>query len=64
MMDQRKQGNVEYFKYFSIMIANDARYMRKIKSRTTMTKACNKEKNLFTSILDLYVGKKLAKCYV
>jgi hypothetical protein len=38
--------------------------MRQIKSRTAMTKACNKEKNLFTSRLDLYVGKKLAKCYV
>jgi hypothetical protein len=62
MMDQRQQENVEYFNYFSIMITNDARYTRQIKSRAAMTKACNKEMNLFTSRFDLNVGKMLAKC--
>jgi hypothetical protein len=45
------------------MITNDAGYTRKIKSRTAMTKACNKEENLFTRF-DLNVGKMLAKCHV
>jgi hypothetical protein len=47
------------------MITNDARRTREIKSRTVMVKAAfNKMKALFTSKLDWYSRKKLAKCYI
>jgi hypothetical protein len=47
------------------MITNDARCTREIKSRIVMEKAAfNKEKNLFTSRLDLNLRKKPVKCYI
>jgi hypothetical protein len=52
--------NIEYFNYFSIMVTKDARCTRQIKSRTAMTKACNKEKNLFSVRFDLNLGKMFA----
>jgi len=47
---------------FQLFSYNDARCTCQIKSRTVMAKACNKDENLFTSRLDLNVGKMLAKC--
>jgi hypothetical protein len=47
------------------MITNDARCTRQLKSRIAMAKpAFNKEKDLFTRILDLNLRKKLVKCYI
>jgi hypothetical protein len=47
------------------MITNDARCTREIKSRIAMSKAAfNKKKTLFTSKLDLNLGKKLVKSYI
>jgi hypothetical protein len=50
IIDQNQLENVEYFSYLGIMITNDARCTREIKSRIVMAKAAfNKKKNLFTS---------------
>jgi hypothetical protein len=47
------------------MVTNDARGTYEIESRIFIAKAAvNKEKTLFTSKLDLNLGKKLAKCYI
>jgi hypothetical protein len=47
------------------MITNDARCTREIKSRIAMAKtAFNKNKNVFTSKLELNLSKKLVKCYI
>jgi hypothetical protein len=47
------------------MITKDARCAREIKSRIAVAKATfNKKKTLFTSKLDLNLGKKLVKCYI
>jgi hypothetical protein len=63
--DQKQLENVEYFNYLGSMITNHARCTREIKSRIAMAKAAfNKKKNLFTSKLDLNLGKKLVKCYI
>jgi hypothetical protein len=60
-----KKVMFEYFSYFGSMITNDARCTREIKSRIVTVKAAfNKEKNLFTSKLDLNLRKKLVKCYI
>jgi hypothetical protein len=65
MIDQKQLENVEYFNYLGSMITNDARCTRETKSRIAMAKAAfNKKKNLFTSKLDLYIRKKLVKCYI
>jgi hypothetical protein len=54
--------NVEYFNYLVSTITDDASCTSEIKSRTTMAKAAfNKKKTLFTSKLDLKLGKK--QCY-
>jgi hypothetical protein len=43
----------------------DERYTREVKSRIAMAKAAfNKEKFLFTNKLNLYLRKKLVKCYI
>jgi hypothetical protein len=63
VIDKKQLGNVEYFKYWVIMITNDARCAREIKSRSAMAKAAF-NKNLFTSKLDLNFRKKLLKCYI
>jgi hypothetical protein len=65
MIDQKQLENVEYFNYLGSMITNDASCTREIKSRIAMAKAAfNKEKNFFTSKLDLNLLKKLVKCYI
>jgi len=65
MTDQKQLENVEYFKYFGSMLTNDGRCTCEIKSRIAMAKAAfNKKKTLFTSTLDLNLGKKLVKCYI
>jgi hypothetical protein len=46
------------------MITNDARCTREIKSRIAMAKAAVNKKFLFTSKLELYLRKKLVKCYM
>jgi len=46
--------NVECFKYLGIMLTNDGRCTREIKSRIVMAKAAfSKNKTLFTSKMDL-----------
>jgi hypothetical protein len=56
---------VEYFKYLSIILTNDGRCTCEIKSRIAMAKAAfNKERALFTNILDLKLRKKLVKYYI
>jgi putative lipoic acid-binding regulatory protein len=65
MIDRKQLENVEYFNYLGSMITNDARCTREMKSRIAMAKAAfNKKKNLFSSKLDLYLSKKLVKCYI
>jgi len=57
--------NVECFKYLGSMLTNDGRCTREIKSWIAMAKtAFSKKKTLFTSKLDLNLGKKLIKCYI
>ena len=65
MIDQKQLENVESFKYLGSMLTNDGRCTCEIKSRIAMAKvACNKERALFTSTLDLELRKKLVKCYI
>ena len=46
-------------------VTNDGSCMCEIKSRISMAKAAfNKNKTLFTSIMDLNLRKKLIKCYI
>jgi len=55
--------NVEYFKYFGIMITDDAIYTREIKCRVAITKATFKEKKtLFSSKFGVNLSKVLVKC--
>jgi hypothetical protein len=57
--------NVEEFNYLASIITNDARCTQYIKARIAMAKAAfNRKKTLFTSKLDLELGKKLGKCYI
>jgi hypothetical protein len=63
MVEEKQLGNVEYFSCWSSMITNDARCTQEIKSRIAMAKADFKTRELlFTSKLDLNLGKKLVKC--
>jgi hypothetical protein len=65
MIDQRQLEYVESFKYLGSILTNDGRYTCEIKCRIAVAKAAfNKKRNLFTSMLDLELRKKLAKCYV
>jgi hypothetical protein len=65
MVDQKQLENVEYFKYLGSMLTNDGRCTCEIKSRIAMAKAAfNKTRALFTSTVDLELGKKLVKCYI
>ena len=53
MKDQKRLDNVKYFSCVDIMLTNDARCTRDMKSRLAMAKAVWKKKTLFTSKLDL-----------
>ena len=65
MIDQKRLENVESFKYLGSILTNDGRCTCEIKCRIAMAKAeFNKKRALFTSTLDLELGKKLVKCYV
>ena len=65
MINQTQLDSVECFKYLGSMLTNDGRCTCEIKCRIAMVKAAfNKEKNLFTSTLDLELRKKLVKCYI
>jgi hypothetical protein len=65
MIDQKQLENVKSFKYLDSFLTNDGRCTCEIKSRIAMAKAAfNKKRNLFASILDLELRKKLVKCYV
>ena len=65
MIGQKQLENLEFFKYLGSMLTNDGKCTREIKSRIAMAKAAfNKNKNLFTSKLDLNLKKKLVKCYI
>jgi hypothetical protein len=65
-IDQKQLGTVEFFfKYVDNMLANDGRCTSEIKSGITIAKAAsNKQSALFTTKMDLELGKKLAKCYI
>jgi hypothetical protein len=65
MIDQKRLGNVESFKYLGSILTIDGRCTCEIKYRIAMAKAAfNKKKALFTIILDLELRKKLVKCYI
>jgi hypothetical protein len=64
MINRELTENVEYFNYFGSMVTDDARCTREIESRIAMAQAVFKKKTLFTSKLDLNLGKKLVKCYI
>jgi hypothetical protein len=65
MVDQKHLENVEYFNCLGSMITKDARCTREIKFRISMAKASfERKKSRFTSKLDLYLRKKLVKCYI
>jgi hypothetical protein len=56
--------NVENLNCLGSMTINETKCTREIKSSYAMAKAAfNKEKNLFTSKLDLNLRKSLKKCY-
>ena len=62
---QKQLEDVEYFNSLSSIITNDVRSTHEIKSRITLAKpAVNKYKTLFTSSLDLNLGKKPIMCYI
>jgi hypothetical protein len=46
------------------MRTNNARYTYEMKCRIAMAKATFNKKTLFTSKLDLYLRKKVLKCYI
>jgi len=65
MIDQKQLQNVEYFKYLSSMITNDALCTCAIKSIISMAGAVFSKKHaLFTRKLDLNLRKKQVKCYI
>jgi len=65
MMDQKQLENVESFKYLGSILTNDERCTCEIKCRFAMAEAAfSKKRALFTSTLDLELGKKLVKCYI
>jgi hypothetical protein len=67
MVDQKQLENVECFKYLGSKLRNDGRCTCEIKCRIAAAKAAfnkKKKKNLFASILDLELRKKLVKCYI
>jgi hypothetical protein len=62
---QKQLEKVGYFSYLERKVRNDGRCTREIKSRVAIAKAAfNKIDTLFTSKLDLDLGKKLVKRYI
>ena len=58
LIAQKQRENVECFKYLGSMLTNDGRYTCEITPRIAMAKAeFNKKKTLFTSKLDLNLGR-------
>jgi hypothetical protein len=65
MIDQNQLENGEPIKYLGTISTNHGRCTCEIKCRIVMAKTSfNKNRALFTSILDLELRKKLVKCYV
>jgi hypothetical protein len=65
LLDQKQLENVESFKYLGSILTNDGRCTCEIKCRFALAKAAfNKKRGLFTSTLDLELGKKIVKCYI
>ena len=66
MIGQKQPENVEWFKYLGSILTNDGRCTCESKARIPMAKAAfnKKKKAIFTSKLDLYLRKKLVKCYI
>jgi hypothetical protein len=65
MIDQKQLENIDFFKYLGSILINNGRCTCEIKCRIAMAKAAFKKKRtLFTSTLDLELGKKLVKCYI
>jgi len=64
-IDQNQSENVEYVKYFGILITINPKYTRKIKSGIAMTKAAFKTRTpVSASKLDFNVKMKCVKCYL
>ena len=63
VIDQKQLESVESFKYLSSILINFGKCICEIKSRIVTEKAAFNKKALFTSTLDLKLGKKLVKCY-
>jgi len=60
---QKQLEKLVSFKYLGSILTNDGRCTCEIKSRIAMAKAAfNKKRALFTSTLDLELGKRLVKC--
>jgi hypothetical protein len=64
MIDQKQPENVECYNHLGSMITNNSRFTREIKSRTAVAKAAFNKKILVTSKSELYLRKKLVKCYI
>ena len=65
MIEQKQLQNVEYFKYFGIMTANDAKCTCEIKSTISKEKSSiQQEEDSVHQKLDLRTSKKLVKCYI
>jgi hypothetical protein len=63
MVNKKQLENAKYFNYLGSTIMNNARCTCALKSRTAMAKAAFNKTFLFTSKLEMYLRKKLAKCY-
>jgi len=65
MIDQKQLENVKCFKYLVSILTKNGTCICEIKSRIAIAKAAfNKNKNLFTSKLELNLRKKQVKCYI
>ena len=56
--------NVEYFNYLDSKITNDASCTSESKSRIAIAIAAFNKKLFFSSKLDLYLMRKVVKCYI
>jgi hypothetical protein len=64
MIDQKQLENVEYFKYLSNMISDDARCTREIKSRISMAKAAFNQQTLLKFKEETSKVLHLGHCFV
>jgi len=55
---------VDYLNSFGSLITSDAKYALQVKSRFSMATTVFNEKDSFARKLDLYLRKKIVKCYI